>query len=123
MPRLASVSEAQPFEVATVSHDAGRSIVRVTGELDLATCSDFEAALTAMPAGERIVLDLTGCTFLDSSAIRVVLSSARVAAENGGALTIVTSDPGVLRTLEIANVEARVPIHGTLEAALAATGG
>ncbi len=87
------------------------------GELDLSTCSELEAALEQAPSGETIILDLAACTFLDSSALRVVLTGATAAAEAGGSLSLVVSDPGVLRVLEITNVDARVPIHPTVEAA------
>jgi len=117
LPRLASVHEAKAFEVTMVPHDAGRSIVRVRGELDLATCSQLEAALAAAPPGESIVLDLTECGFLDSAAIRVVLTSAERVGASGGSVSLVATDPGVLRVLEIASVATRVPLHPSVEAA------
>ena len=119
MPRLASVGDTDAFDVTSVPHDAGRTIVRVRGELDLSTCAVLQAALDQAPAGETIVVDLADCTFLDSSAIRVVLTGAAEAAEAGGGLSLVVTDPGVLRVLEIAHVRARVPIHPTVESATA----
>ena len=120
MPRLAVVSEAAAFEVTTIPHDAGRSIVRVRGDLDLATCSQLEAALSEAPEGEHVVVDLTDCGFLDSAAVRVVLAGAERAAASGGQISLVVTDPGVLRVLEIVNAEARMPIHSTVDAATAA---
>jgi anti-anti-sigma factor len=112
------MDESEPFEITTVSHDAGGSVVRVRGELDLATCAELAGALAGTPAGQRVVVDLTACTFLDSAAIRVLLHGTSAAVERGGTLSLVATDPGVLRVLEIANVEARTPIHSTVEAAI-----
>ena len=121
LPRLAFVTEAEPFDISTVAPDTGVSVVRVRGELDQATSPALEEALTQPPAGENVVLDLTDCSFIDSSAIRVVLAGAKHVESGGGAMALVVPAAGVLRALEIANVEARVPIHPSVEAARAGT--
>jgi anti-sigma B factor antagonist len=115
------VTEAEPFDISTVAPDTGVSVVRVRGELDQATSPALEEALTQAPAGENVVLDLTDCSFIDSSAIRVVLAGAKHVESGGGAMSLVVPAAGVLRALEIANVSARVPIHPSVEAATAET--
>lgn len=96
----------------------GGSVVRVDGELDLATKQHLEAAVDGADPSERLVIDLTACTFLDSSAVRVLISTARAAQAAGGDLSLVASDPGLLRVLEIAAVDTVLPVHPTLDAAL-----
>jgi anti-sigma B factor antagonist len=114
---------AEAFEVSTVPVDAGRTIVRVRGELDLATCPALEEALGALPPGERVVLDLGECSFVDSTAIRVVLQGAARSEASGGSMELVASGATVLRTLEIASVAERIRIHPTVEAATSGTSG
>ena len=93
------------------------TIVRVEGDLDMATSPELEQALeNANPAG-RIVVDLSGCTFLDSSALRVLVHQARAAEDAGGAIALVTTDPGILRVLEIATTDTLLPVHDTVESA------
>jgi anti-sigma B factor antagonist len=123
LPTLAVVTEAEPFDISTVTPDTGISLVRVRGELDQATSPALEEALTQAPPGDNVVLDLTDCSFIDSSAIRVVLSGSKHVESSGGAMALVVPAAGVLRALEIAHVEARVPIHPTVDAATAATAG
>jgi len=123
LPTLAVVTEAEPFDISTVSPDTGVSIVRVRGELDQATSPALEDALTKAASGHNVVLDLTDCSFIDSSAIRVVLAGARHVEEGGGGMSLVVPAAGVLRALEIANVQARVSIHPSVDAATAATAG
>ncbi len=119
MPRLAFVTEAEPFEISTVTPDSGLTLLRVRGELDQATSPAVEDALGQAPPGDVVVLDLTECTFIDSSAIRVVLTGATHAESSGGRLALVVPGPGVLRALEIANVGERIPIHSSVDAATA----
>jgi len=117
------VTEAEPFDISTVSPDTGVSIVRVRGELDQATSPALEEALTQAASGDNVILDLTDCSFIDSSAIRVVFAGAKHVEAGGGGMSLVVPAAGVLRALEIANVEARVPIHPSVDAATAATAG
>jgi anti-sigma B factor antagonist len=52
-------------------------VVTVDGEIDLATAGQFDQALRAAAgSGPRIAVDLTGVTYLDSAAIRVLFEHA-----------------------------------------------
>lgn len=95
----------------------GAVVVRVEGELDLATSDSFEDALGASDPGGRIVIDLRECTFIDSSAVRLLVEAARAAQESEGKVSLVTRDPGILRVLEIAGVDTMLPVHDSVEAA------
>lgn len=92
--------------------------MHVVGELDMATAPGFENVVGGVQAGNRLVIDLSDCTFLDSSAVRVLVSIARGAEETGGSVAIVAPDPGILRVLEIAAVDTMLPVHQTLDSAL-----
>lgn len=105
------------FEVTVDALTGGGSLVGVNGELDMATCAELESALDRTDPAQRVVVDLTACDFLDSSAIRVLLAGALRAESAGGSLSLVAPDPQVRRVLEIAGLEAKLPIHPTVEAA------
>lgn len=96
----------------------GVVVARVEGELDLATCPDFQEAMGSTDPGGRLVVDLTECTFLDSSAIRVLTATARAAEAAGGSVSLVANDPGIRRVLEIAAIDTVLPVHETLDSAL-----
>jgi anti-sigma B factor antagonist len=96
----------------------GVVVVRVEGELDMATSDRFEEALGAPAPGGRLVIDLTECTFLDSSAVRLLVGAARAADESAGRVSLVARDPGILRVLEIAAVDTMLPVHDSLDSAL-----
>jgi anti-sigma B factor antagonist len=113
------VARAGDVEVTVETLPEGRAVVvRVEGDLDLATSSDFEQAIETADLGQRIVIDLSECTFLDSSAVRVLVQTARAAEAVGGTVVLIARDPSVRRVLEIAAVDTVLPVHDTLEAAL-----
>jgi anti-sigma B factor antagonist len=112
------VARAGDVEVTRETLPEGAVVVRVEGELDMATSADFEEKLGDSEPGRRLVIDLTECTFLDSSAVRVLVSTARAAGESQGEVSLVANDPGILRVLEIAGVDTMLPVHSTLDAAI-----
>lgn len=107
------------LEVNVQSASDGRAtVVRVDGDLDMATCPELADALERADVGKRTVIDLSGCTFLDSSAVRVLVGAARASESAGGDVLLVTKDPSILRILEIASVETMLPVHDTVESAV-----
>ena len=106
------------LELGLETLSEGGAVVHVDGELDLATAPELEKLLAGIDLGERLVIDLSPCTFLDSSAVRVLITTIRDAGERGGAVTLVAPDPGVARVLEIASVDTMTTVHPTLDAAL-----
>jgi anti-sigma B factor antagonist len=112
------VARAGDVEVTRETLPSGAVVVRVEGELDLATSGSFEKALAPLETGGQLVIDLTECTFLDSSAMRLLVAAARAAEESGGKVSLVASDPGILRVLEIVAVDTLLPVHESLDSAL-----
>jgi anti-anti-sigma factor len=112
------VARAGDVEVTREALPDGPVVVRVEGELDMATSGDFEEAVAEHESGERLVIDLTECTFLDSSAVRVLVETARTIEQSGGKVSLVARDPGLLRVLEIAAVDTMLAVHDTLDEAL-----
>ncbi len=59
------------FEVR-VFHQGDATVIAVTGEIDLATVGDVRAAVVAQADAPRVVFDLTGVTFMDSSGVHLI---------------------------------------------------
>jgi len=85
----------------------GRVEIAVSGELDLAAAEDFERALRASlaSADTELALDLGAVTFLDSSALAVLLRVASEAEARGRRLRLAAASPVVRRVIEIAAVD------------------
>jgi anti-anti-sigma factor len=87
-------------ELATAADTA---IVRVRGELDIATAPTFDFALreAAVTGLRTLVLDLREVTFIDSSAMQVLITGKEIAEQHGLELEIMAGDGPVRRLLEI----------------------
>jgi anti-sigma B factor antagonist len=98
--------------VNTATNDAGPSaVVAPAGELDLAGHAPFrDSLLEACAAGNDVVLDLSHVTFMDSSAVGLIVGAAKRCRENGTGLRIVKPSASVLRVLRLTGVQHLVPI-------------
>jgi anti-anti-sigma factor len=111
------VTTSGDFDVQVETLPTGTSVIRVAGEVDLATAPRLEEAISTVQPASHLVIDLLDCTFLDSSGVRLLASAGRAASE-GGRVRLVAVDPGVLRVLEISGIDTILEIHPSLETAL-----
>ncbi len=83
----------------------GARRARLSGDLDLAAYEELLARLSTYFAdGGDAELDLSGVTFVDSSAIRLFIQLQRARAE-GGRLVLLAPQPHVERVLEVAGLD------------------
>jgi anti-sigma B factor antagonist len=98
----------------------GTRLVYVAGELDLHTAPELER--TVLPeAGEGVcpvIVDLTGCTFIDSTALAILLELNRRLKHGNGALKIVAAAPAILRPFEITGLDRLFVIYPSRTAAI-----
>lgn len=105
------------FEV-TVEDVGGATVARVVGDLDLATTADFEAAIADVAPSGKLVVDLSECPFLDSTALRALVLAGRARETAGGSAVLVARQPGILRVLEISGIDRALRVVPTLDEAL-----
>jgi anti-anti-sigma factor len=110
------------FELTEAVHPNAR-IVSIAGEFDLPVADRAEGALArASSDPERaLVLDLTQCTFLDSTAVALIVGAAR-ALTNGQSKIAIAAQPEstVADMLRLTGIDRTVPVLETLAAALEA---
>jgi anti-sigma B factor antagonist len=111
-------------EFGLTSDDAGedRQVVAVRGEIDLFTAPELKAALgEAIESGRtKLVVDLSETTFLDSTALGVLIGTVKRLRSRDGRLTIVNTDPNIAKTFEITGLDQIFTIRGSRDDALAA---
>jgi len=93
-------------------------LISVQGELDLATAPRLKWPLVdAIDAGARVlIVDLGGVTFMDSTALGVLIGVRRTL-KLGSRLAIVCTDPEVLKIFEISGLDAVFQIFPTFDEA------
>jgi anti-anti-sigma factor len=98
-------------------------VVRAEGEVDLDTAEKLSAALRTAGSepGKRVVLDLLGVPFMDSSGLKALL----IGSAHLGEPLILALSPGapVARLLELAEVRDRFVVPATIDAAIAEADG
>jgi len=82
------VTAPDPSLGLEVLRAAGRTVVRVTGELDLATADRFRRAVAEALAGGPAVIDLAALEFIDSSGVRALDGVLRDADRDGAPLRV-----------------------------------
>jgi anti-sigma B factor antagonist len=102
--------------------DVTPPVITVSGEIDVATAPQLRECLHAVIAqGEAtIVLDLLGVTFLDSTALGVLVGALKRCRELGGELHVVVADPRIVKIFEITGLTSVFTIADSLESAGAA---
>jgi anti-sigma B factor antagonist len=95
-----STAATEPDLKLDVARDDGMTTVRVGGELDLASVPQLRSALTDLIGrGEvRLVVDLSGVTFCDSTALGVFVGAHRKVSSCGGNIEF-HEPPSTLRNL------------------------
>ena len=92
------------------------TIVRLGGEHDVATADAVRGALSDVDGDAAVIVDLTGCTFADSSIIAALLQARR---ERSAFAIVLPSDPAsaVVRAFTITDVTAHLACCASLDEA------
>lgn len=94
--------------------------IAVEGELDLSVAEQLQQAIDGDGTGTTLV-DLAGCTFMDSTGIAVVLRARRSREENGGGRIVLHSpSKQVAKVLRITGLTEDGLLYEDRDAALAA---
>ncbi|MFD4659789.1 STAS domain-containing protein [Kitasatospora sp. NPDC058444] len=100
-------------------------IVTVAGELDHDSADELRAALARPPSAdgiERIVVDLAGLRFCDSTGLNVLLRARLDARTAGLRLELAGAGPLVARLFAVTGADTVLRVHPDLRTALAASG-
>lgn len=104
-----------------VSEIAGWTVVNVWGELDVATSPTLRETLIRLvgEGSNRLVLDLEGVDFLDSTGLGTIISALKRARTHGGDLRLVCTRARIARLFEITGLDKAVPLLPSVDAAVA----
>jgi anti-sigma B factor antagonist len=107
------------FGISQSELDKDTGVISVEGELDLSTAPRLKwMMIDSLEAGHsRLVVDLSLATFMDSTALGVLVGVKR-RLEDDARLAIVCARPNVLKIFEFAGMDGAFAIFPTLKDAL-----
>lgn len=100
--------------VAVRDIDGDALVVRVIGEVDLATAPTLRDELTCACAradGQRIVLDLAEVGFLGSAGLQVLIEVHKLCRRCGLQFGVLNPQPAALRALQVSGLDKILPLH------------
>ncbi|MEK6326201.1 MAG: STAS domain-containing protein [Actinomycetota bacterium] len=110
------------FKLSTSPIDRDRLLISVEGELDLSTADQVErSAGQAISARCPLLLDLSGCSFIDSTGLRPVLKIREALAKAAGpdAPMAVVASSEIRKFFSITAIDQSVHVFTTRDEALA----
>ncbi len=98
----------------------GLYVVALVGEMDIANSSEFTSRIAALGAtgADRVVVDLSALSFLDSSGINALVSAAKALEADGGEVTLAAPSAHIRQVFDIVNLSEVVAIEPNLDVAL-----
>lgn len=116
----ASQASPRPFAIYKRELDERTSVVSVEGELDLSTAPQLKWMLldSLESEGAQVVADLSLVSFMDSTALGVLVGAQRKLAADTR-LAIVCESEKVLQIFEFSGIDSAFAIFPTLAEALA----
>jgi anti-sigma B factor antagonist len=100
-----------------VENESGATVVKGEGELDAYAAPDLSGIFDDMP-GNRVVVDLAAVSFMDSTALGLVVRAVRVLGERGGEVRVVLPRGPARRIFEITTLDGALPVSSSREEAL-----
>ena len=96
-------------------------IITISGDLDIVTRPQLDECLTQAEADHtRIILDLGEVSFLDTSALAVIVGHWKKAEARGGTLALARARYRYTKTLWITGLADKLTLYDTVDAGLAA---
>lgn len=114
--RMATAS----FSLREEATEAGTLVITLEGEADMSTAVKFnESFFSAARSGiRRVIADLTGVTFIDTTMLNALVVGHRRMVRDHGCFAVVCSGPRVSRVLEITGLGQILAVFGTRKDAL-----
>ena len=105
----------------TVSEEGAVRILNLRGSVGMEEVERLEQRLHELAAtGNKLILDLTELTFLNSAGLGAIITTYRRCRDEGGALGLVGPREGVAQLLRITHLDRLLSIYPDVQSAHAA---
>jgi len=118
------MEERPQFRVELERPTGDVGVIVLEGEIDIYSAPQFkEVLLSGIEDGaQRVIVDLTAVTFIDSTALGVLVSGAKRVRPRNGNLDIVCTDENIIRIFEITGLNRIFGIYASRDEAVNASG-
>jgi anti-anti-sigma factor len=115
------MSQTATFSLSEEAPETGTFVIAVEGEADMTTAVKFnESFFSAARSGiRRVVADLTGVSFIDTTMLNALVVGHRRMVRDHGCFAVVCNGNRVTRVLEITGLGQILSVFGTRDDALA----
>jgi anti-sigma B factor antagonist len=109
------------FHIEDESYKEDSIVIKLQGEVDLYAAPELKDHVNrAIESGKtKLVLDLSGATFIDSTTLGILVSGMKRLRPRGGMLAVLCPDPTMARIFDITGLNRMFSVHDNLEDALA----
>jgi anti-sigma B factor antagonist len=116
------MDERPPFEVELLRPSDDVAVVELQGEVDINAARQFEEALSRGIRGgaTRVIIDFAKVSFVDSTALGVVVGGVKTTKAQGGTLSIVCCEENIRGIFETTRLDQILGIYRSRAEALAA---
>jgi anti-sigma B factor antagonist len=107
--------------MATERPGSDTYVIALSGELDLYSCPEFKDELLRVIAegARHVVIDLAATTFIDSTALGVLLRGVQRLRTSDGNLSVACSDANICKVFEVTGLDRVFSVYPSREEALA----
>lgn len=109
-----------PLTIESRREGEAAAVLALAGEVDVSNVGEARAAaLSLLEDGtKRLILDISGVTYMDSSGLGMLVGVLKRLRESEGELAIAGAAPGVKRLFEITGLEQIFSLYDDMAAAL-----
>ena len=94
----------------------GASIVVLKGDVDLESSpAAREVLLKSVDGADRVLVDLSSVTYIDSSGVASLVEALQAAKRNGGRFALVAASDPTRRVLELARLDKVFAMYATVD--------
>lgn len=99
-------------------------MISMSGDLDIDSAAEFGARLDDITAAAeiRVIVELSGVRFIDSSGLNSLVVGARETERRGGSLVVAAPSQYVARVFDLVRIGESIRVVGSLDDALAVNG-
>jgi anti-sigma B factor antagonist len=105
----------KPHFQVEVTSEGPNAVLRLKGELDVASSATLEDELQRVSGSSAVVLDLTDLEFIDSTGLGVLVKAHQRMRDEGDQLAVIEGTGQVKRLLELTGLDQQLTLISSAE--------